>query len=150
MSTPPPSTEKSAKSKTINFNNALTSFLVLSLVIFSGWSFFGYQQSKKEIVKLSSLEGQQELAEQKLKTLLEQVKKHMLLPEEEPVVATISDVDALIADNQFFEGASNGDKVIVYTEAKQAIVYSPEMLKSARSLLNQAVLPEKQTLTKLP
>ena len=99
---------------------------ILLLAGFAAWSFINYRQSEREILRLSSLEGQQDLAEQNLADLLEKVKAHMILPEgEEPVVATISDVEALLENNAFFEGAQNGDRVIVYAEAQQAIVYSP-------------------------
>ncbi len=99
---------------------------ILALVGFGAWSFYNYQQSQKEVVRLSTLEGQQELQEREVESLLEKVKVHMVLPEdEEPTVATISDVDALVEQQPFFGGAQNGDKVLVYVKARKAIIYSP-------------------------
>ncbi len=47
------------------------------------------------------------------------------LPEgEEPTVATITDIEKL-KDQTFFQKAKNGDKVIIYTNAKKAILYDP-------------------------
>ncbi len=118
-------TKKPSKSKKIR--TLLVLVVVLALVGFGGWSFYNYKQSQKEVLRLSTVEGQQEISEQKLEDLLARVKSHMILPEgEEPVVATISDVESLKKDNPFFEEAQDGDKVIVYVEARKAIVYSPE------------------------
>lgn len=56
--------------------------------------------------------------------LLEKVSKLMLLPEgEEPTIATVSDTEAL-KDQAFFTKAQKGDKVLIYTKAKKAILYS--------------------------
>ncbi len=100
---------------------------VLALIGFAAWSFYNYRQSQKEVMRLSTIEGQQELQQKEIESLLEKVKAHMMLPEdEEPTVATISDVDALVEQQPFFNGAQNGDKVLVYVKARKAIIYSPE------------------------
>ena len=68
-----------------------------------------------------------QLSEAELATLLSQVGSHMILPEgEEPAVATIVDAAALIAEQPFYNGAQDGDRVIIYTQAQRAIIYSPE------------------------
>lgn len=100
---------------------------VLALIGFGVWSFVSFQQSQKEVMRLSTIEGQQELQKNEIERLLTKVKTHMVLPEdEEPTVATISDVDVLIEQQPFFNGAQNGDKVLVYVGAQKAIIYSPE------------------------
>lgn len=100
---------------------------VLALIGFAGWSFYSYRQSQKEVVRLSTLEGQQEFQEKEVENLLEKVRAHMVLPEdEEPTVATISDVDVLVEQQPFFIGTQNGDKVLVYVKARKAIIYSPQ------------------------
>ena len=101
--------------------------VILGLVGFGAWSFYNYQQAKKEVVRLSTLDGQKELQEREIGRLLSAVAKHLVLPEDEqPTVATISDIEALKENQPFFNGARNGDKVIVYTEASRAIIYSLE------------------------
>ncbi len=101
--------------------------VIIGLAAFGGWSYYGYQQSKKEVLRLSTLEGQQELQEKEVDKLLGAVSKHLVIPtDEEPTIATISDIDALTESQPFFKGASNGDKVIVYVGASRAIIYSPE------------------------
>ena len=111
--------------------NKLTSIVVtivvLGLVVFSGWSFNSYRKAEKEVLRLSTVEGQQEILENELDDLLDNVRRHLVLPEDEqPTVATISDIEILSEDQPFFEGADNGDKVIVYTQASKAIIYSPQ------------------------
>lgn len=103
--------------------------LVFSIVVagFGAWSFYSYQQVKKEIIILSTIEGQKALQEKEVSELISAVGKLLVLPEgEEPIVATISDITVLADKQPFFEKASNGDKILVYTQAGKAIIYSPE------------------------
>lgn len=53
-----------------------------------------------------------------------EVGKIMILPKETPTVANISDISKL-KDRVFFANAENGDKVLIYKEAKKAIIYRP-------------------------
>lgn len=59
------------------------------------------------------------------KSLIEQVGRHVLLPDETPTVATVSDV-SLLADQPFFSHAKNGDKVLLFRTSNKAILYNPE------------------------
>ena len=47
---------------------------------------------------------------------------------EDPTVATVVDPERL-RDQPFFANAKQGDKVLIYTNAKKAILYSPESNK---------------------
>ena len=99
----------------------------LGLAGFGGWSFYSYKQAKEEVLRLSTLEGQLGLQKREVDELLSAVAKHLVLPnDEEPTIATISDIDVLGENQPFFDGASNGDKVIVYVSAGKAIIYSPD------------------------
>ena len=56
--------------------------------------------------------------------LVAKVSQLMVLPEgETPTVATISD-PGVLKDQPFFVQAQKGDKVLIYTQAKKAILYS--------------------------
>ena len=53
----------------------------------------------------------------------------MVLPKDEtPTLATVSDPEKL-KDQRFFVNAVKGDKVLVYSLAKKAILYSPSLDK---------------------
>jgi len=80
--------------------------------------------------QLSELKADpQARAQKEVASLVAKVSQLIVLPENEtPTVATVSDVEALSAQ-PFFAKASNGDKVLIYTSAKKAILYNPEMNK---------------------
>jgi len=100
--------------------------LFIAVTVWGGWSYKMYLDAKNQITKLSSLDGQQELAKQEIDKVVEKVKKHIRLPEgEDPVMATIIDVESLVKEQPFYQGANNGDKVLVYPKAQKAILYSP-------------------------
>lgn len=89
------------------------------------WSFISYQEAKNKIAYLSSMQGKAELSEQEVAELLAKVGGHIILPEEEePMIATIQDVESLKVEQPFFEKAQNGDQLIIYSD--KAIVYSEE------------------------
>ncbi|TAK03369.1 hypothetical protein EPO34_04900 [Patescibacteria group bacterium] len=59
--------------------------------------------------------------------LVAEVGKLIRLPEDEaPTVATVSDPEKL-REQAFFKNASEGDKVLIYTQSKKAILYSPAL-----------------------
>jgi len=124
-------TQETAKPKRVRSLKGLLRMIFvvafLGIAGFAGWSFYSYQKTREEVVRLSTLEGQEEIRKQDLENLLSRVRAHMILPEdEEPTVATITNVEALIEDQPFFDGANDGDKVLVYVGARKAIIYSPE------------------------
>ena len=64
------------------------------------------------------------LAANQVNDIIVKVGKLMDLPNETPTVATVSDVTKL-SGQQFFAHAQNGDKVIIFPNAKKAILYRP-------------------------
>lgn len=62
------------------------------------------------------------------KRILEKVSKIYFLPSEEPTVAQIEDKEKL-ASQSFFSGAENGDYLLVYPEAKLALLYREDVNK---------------------
>lgn len=58
------------------------------------------------------------------KTLIEDVGKLILLPDEQPTIATVTDPSKL-TDQAFFANAKVGYKVLVFSGAKKAILYDP-------------------------
>lgn len=89
--------------------------LVLALVLVAGYF---YKQSRA-----TDAQTRATLAE--VKSLTKKVGDLMILPENEtPTIATVSDPDAL-RDQTFFADAKVGDKVLIYSQAKKAILYDP-------------------------
>lgn len=61
--------------------------------------------------------------------LVEKVGMLILLPQgETPTVATVSDLSKL-QDQLFFANAQIGDLVLIYTQARKAIIYRPSLNK---------------------
>lgn len=103
-------------------------FIVLTIISTGsgGYFYYQYQQSQKELQTLKTDPTTvQKAAEAEVKKLIEEVARLISLPEgEEPTVAIVTDVEKL-KDQAFFAKAKNGDKVIIYTQAKKAILYDP-------------------------
>jgi hypothetical protein len=108
-----------------NGSGAVAVLFILLLVAIGGlvWSYTNYQKARSQVALLSTQEGQLQLAQQEVQTLLEKVKKHILLPDGEPVVATIQDAAALASQQAFYVNSQNDDKLIIYKD--KAIIYSP-------------------------
>lgn len=70
--------------------------------------------------------AQQENAQQELTSVVVAVGKLMVLPEgDEPVLATVTDAEALIAQQVFFVGTVDGDQLLLFPKSLKAIIYSP-------------------------
>jgi len=64
-----------------------------------------------------------------IQTVKEAIEKLMELPtNEDPVVATVTDIDK-IRSQKFFANGQNGDRVLIYKENKKAILYRPAINK---------------------
>jgi hypothetical protein len=85
----------------------------------------GYLYNQVRILK----QDPQAAARVEADALVAKVGKLIKLPEgETPTVATVSDAEAL-KDQAFFSSAVVGDKVLIYTTAKKAVLYSVSMNK---------------------
>ncbi len=69
----------------------------------------------------------QNLSKEEVAGIVTMVRRHIRVPaNEEPLVATIVDVDALVATQPFYQGAENGDVLLIYQSMGKAILYSPD------------------------
>ena len=67
----------------------------------------------------------QQVAQQETADVVKLVSRHLILPEgEDPTLATVTDTEKL-KDQAFFAHAKVGDKVLIYTNARKAILYNP-------------------------
>lgn len=78
-----------------------------------------YVQKGKEV-------REQEKIEKEVAALVKDISVHAIMPEETPVVFTVTDVEALVKEQQFFAGAVNGDKLLIFPQAVKAVIYSPD------------------------
>ena len=101
---------------TRNIIIALGALLVIAL----GVAVYFYQQANVN----SPEQSQKELDE-----VVAKVGKLMVLPADEtPTLATVSDPEKL-KDQKFFVNAKTGDKVLIYSRAQKAVLYSPSLNK---------------------
>lgn len=102
--------------------------LVLLLVstLFSASFFYQNQTTQKELATFKN--NPQDFAKAETKNLIAKVGSLVELPNEEPTVATVTDVSKL-KSQPFFSKAQNGDKVLIFTKAKKAYLYSVSLSK---------------------
>lgn len=98
--------------------------LLLILILAPTLYFYDKQQDTKK--RLDALQAQQD---ETPAGLVKKVSAHVLLPEgEEPTIATVTD-PAQLSNQLFFARAVKDDKVLVYNQAKRAILYRPSIDK---------------------
>lgn len=93
--------------------------LAILVVALAGVSFKFYQELRQ------LKDNPQKVAQEEVRALVARVGQLIVLPEgEDPTVATVNDTEKL-KEQPFFEKAKKGDKVLIYTNAKRAILYDP-------------------------
>lgn len=91
--------------------------LLIGLAAVAIYFYIQYQNIKK---------NPNQVAKAETDALVAQVSKLIDLPKDEtPTVATVLDKEKL-KDQPFFAGAENGDKILIYTKSKKAIIYRPK------------------------
>lgn len=108
-------------------NRSLWIIIVAVLLILAALpSYYYYNQYKKTQALLTNPSA---TANAEAKQLIKEVGVLMVLPAtEQPTIATVSDVTKL-ADQPFFANAKNGDKVLIFTQSKKAILYRESINK---------------------
>lgn len=113
------------KTETVTIN-IVVAIIVLAALVLAGTSYYFFNKYKKTQLLLNNPTL---AAKEEVKKITDQVSKLMELPtKEEPIVVTVLDKNKL-KDQDFFKKAENGDKVIVYSVSKKAILYRPSINK---------------------
>jgi len=102
--------------KSVKIITIVAVLLIVGFVAISGFYYYKFQKMKSN----------PELAKQEeIQTIKSKVGKLMDLPkDEEPTLATVVGKEKL-QDQNFFRNAENGDKIIIYVNAKKAILFRP-------------------------
>jgi len=95
--------------------------VVVAMAVFA----YLYTDAKRELQMISTTQGQTALAQKEVKDVTDKLGKLTIIPNEEPVVATILDSKMLATKSAFYTNAENGDKLVVYSSAQKAYIYSP-------------------------
>lgn len=102
----------------------LAALLILLAASLPAYYFYNQYQKSQALLKNPT-----EAAKEEVRALVAKVGQLLELPQgEEPTVATVSDKEKL-KDQAFFAKSENGDKVLIYTNAKKAILYRPSVNK---------------------
>lgn len=103
---------------------SLTLYLLMAAVLVAAGfaTYFWYQASALR-------KNPQKAAQQETQRLLANVGQLIVLPDgESPTIATVTDPERL-RDQPFFAKSQTGDKVLIYTNARKAILYNPRTNK---------------------
>ena len=112
----------------MKFNSKLIITIVIAAValVGVGGAYFFYTKYRETNTILNNPEA---VAAKDQKELLDKLGKIVELPKDEtPSIATVLDTSKF-KDQPFFANAQNGDKVIVYSKAKIAILFRPSTNK---------------------
>jgi type II secretory pathway pseudopilin PulG len=105
--------------------------LVVVVVALALWSWSLYSDKQNLADQLAQVNQNPQIAvEQQTKDLLAKVGQLIQLPKDEtPTIAAVSDAAKAKKQSAFFANAENGDKVLMYVKAGQAILYRPSTNK---------------------
>lgn len=105
------SKNKKTKKRALLFVALFIVFLIIGAVLYT---FYSSQTEDKKIKQ----------AEREVTSLLNDISKISIVPNEDPLVFTISDADLLIKEQSFFVNSQNGDTLLIFPKAMKAVIYS--------------------------
>lgn len=109
--------KKLSRKKTVGF--LLIIVLILLTIVLGIFLYMKYQGGS-----FSSSNSGQVSSVKENEDLLKKIGKLIILPNGNPDIATVADVNQL-SNQTIFRNAKNGDKILIYKDAKRAIVYRP-------------------------
>lgn len=132
---------KSESTKKANSANNIVNILIIIIVFLAllsvGAVYYMYSVNQELSQKYAVLKDKyetllvdpQKAADEERDMLVDKIGDLITLPKDElPQVATVMDKDAL-QEQAFFLNSENGDKVLIYSEAKKAVLYRPSTNK---------------------
>src|SRR5206468_2603440 len=128
----PPKAAKSSKAKSPRANRGALrligeALLVAAVIGLGLWAWNLSSDNKNleaQVAKLNS--NPQAVIQKQTDALIRQVGALITLPTDEtPTIANVTDATAAKKQSAFFNNAQNGDKVLMYVKAGEAILYRP-------------------------
>ncbi len=112
----------------MKYSTAVIVGIIIAIALIPSYYFYTRWEHSQKLLKNPELALQEEK-----RGIVDKVGKLVDIPSnEDPTIATISDKDKLqnqIKNQPFFSKAENGDKVLVFPQAKKAILYRPTINK---------------------
>ena len=99
--------------------------VVVALVVFGAVSYFRAGPDSSSNGDLSASSTDNQVAAKEVKSLLAAASQLILIPDEEPTVVTITNAKEAAAQQAFYAGSLDGDKLLVFPQAQKAVIYSP-------------------------
>ncbi len=133
--------------KNLNLKVIVPAAIVIIITIAAA-GYYLYTQKPFSSQQNGNNPQQAQQSQEEVNKLVAEVGKLVSLPVgETPTVATVTDISKL-KDQPFFQKAKNGDKVLIYSNAKKAILYDPRSKKildiTQINLGTQSALPDRQ------
>lgn len=103
--------------------------VIVVVLVLAGTAVYFYKQNQDTKKKLNETTSQKQ--SDNAAEVIDKIGKHVLLPtDEQPTFTTITQNDLDKVKGQvFFSRAAVGDKVLIYNQAKKAILYRPSIDK---------------------
>lgn len=112
--------DKSNRSRKTGSNKVAIIVLTVALVAAVGLGIYLYMQNQD---LRNNPESSQQAQQDKANKMKDKVAKLIEVPTDEtPTLATVTDADKL-KDQPFFQGAQNDDVILLFPQAKRAIIY---------------------------
>lgn len=110
---------------------AVEAVLGVAVVLLALWAWNAHSDNQNLAKQLASVNANpQAVIQKQTDDLIVRVSKLMQLPAgETPTVAAVTDAAAAKQQSAFFANAQNGDKVLMYVKAGEAILYRPSTNK---------------------
>jgi hypothetical protein len=115
------------KKKHAYLHLAIELVLLVALVVVSLYAYSLHTDKKDLKSQVTALNANPQVAVQKqTQEIIDSVGKLMQLPTgETPTIANVTDASQAKQQSAFFDNAQNGDKVLMYVKAGEAILYRP-------------------------
>jgi len=98
-------------------------FFVLALIGLG----IAYWQTRQRLLASLTPDGQLAYAEKEAGQVLTELSLLAILPDEEPVVATVVGAETLRAQSDFYRDAQDGDKLVMFPQAQRVYLYRPDV-----------------------